>query len=742
MRSQLSRVVLRRILLNQPFVCRSCLSRTAKAAAATSYHHDGPLALGSQARSLFNLAGRKQRKIKDANFAPGFETMLELNKTSQMGVRPPDSARLAEAFNHLVRTKLKSHEPLQDLQAIQLGRTFVHLDEQPPPEGKPWLSLEDLRRTMRALAFRTDGPTEPHKQLARFLLKEIESRIRADPSLKPPDPAEDVAKLVCVLAQMGSATEAEDVARKKLWTPERIAQGLHTNTWLEILKGYASEGNKEGVLRMMAMGQQKDNGVETAWNLLIRFYADRNDLDQVKHYYEKRPYGNDLEKLEAATFEAILQCCLRNNALEWGNSVIRDIGQKELPKHVWDTIFVWAAATGSGIDDIDRLITAMVENGAKTVPSSAPKLHPDNDTINRLIEFAVSEKDSYLAERYMDLGRKWDVRPNAKTYILQMDYRLSVNDVKGALEAYRKLQGEEVVDNEDVPIVNRLIRAMCGYKRRDYDEIMSVVTDLNERKARFEPETVAALSLLHLGRDEIYDVIDLLQTHVFHYSREQRESVYNVLVEFCLNRNNGVASVWDAYTILHHIFNEIDRDIRTSIMREFYARNRPDMAFHVFNHMRKHTVEPSRANEGTYVVCLEGIADTQDSESLEAVHNLLKLDLQIEPSTRLNNALMLAHTACELTQRSLDIWESIVQSREGPTYSSIQLALQACETTPAGYETAQEIWAMLKKMQIDITPELFAAYVGAIAGNGLLHDAEDLIAMAEKETGRKPDAFL
>jgi len=176
-------------------------------------------------------------------------------------------------------------------------------------------------------------------------------------------------------------------------------------------------------------------------------------------------------------------------------------------------------------------------------------------------------------------------------------------------------------------------------------------------------------------------------------------------------------------------------------MHEFFARKRSDMATHVFGHMRQSPFPHRRPTTGTYTQCLEGIAKSADNNSLEIVHNMLKLDSEVEPDTRLHNALMMAYSACGQSDRSLGFWDDIVYSREGPTYDSICIALRACQLTPFGERHARDIWGRLQRFEIEVTKEIYEAYVAVLARQGLVTESTELLGKMEDEVGCKPDAI-
>lgn len=129
----------------------------------------------------------------------------------------------------------------------------------------------------------------------------------------------------------------------------------------------------------------------------------------------------------------------------------------------------------------------------------------------------------------------------------------------------------------------------------------------------------------------------------------------------------------------------------------------------------------------------------KDAESLEMVHNMFKMDSRVEPNTRLYNSLMLAYSSIGNGSRALDYWTDITNSTEGPTYRSLELVFRACQYEPYSSEQAKEIWSQIRKMEIEITQEVFNSYVGALAGRNKFEEARDVADNGEKELGLKPD---
>ncbi|KAI9724910.1 MAG: hypothetical protein M1812_000186 [Candelaria pacifica] len=729
MGSHLTRHIFHKILINEPILHRSCLSRTIK---HTTCQLNGTIVRRPPTRrTLFGFSSKPERKNKAVDIDPGLSMMLELNDSCKSRTRPPPANQLIKAFNLFFNVKNQSQSQVLGIQAHFAAQTFRHLQETNKSEAGFGLSLSDLQVALRALARVPSEGSATHHALARDVFAEIERRSSESPQGLPLS-LEDMSAYVTVLTMTGHTLETRDLVED---FSRKDCTKLANRLWIHVIKGFGKENNEHELARTIEIMKEFQVPLDCKLHQVITTHYARNDnVEATKNWYV-----HPLAEGQVPTYHTnhvVLQFCIRNQELEWGSTLFRSILERGPNKSTWDIIFIWAAINGKGVDEIDRMMEVMVRRN-----EGNSTIRPDIVTINGLVEFANSRKDPYTAERYIALGQKWRVTPNAQTYMLQMDYRISVGDVDGAGAAYSKLQVEETTKDEDVHLVNKLIQAMCTVRYVDYDAVMGIVEDLNERKARLEPETCSALCALHLGRDEWDDAIDLLTTHTFHYSLEQRAKVRDVFVNFCLDRGNSTARAWDAYMIFRQVFEETDVRTRTIMMREFFQRKRSDMACHVFGHMRQHFRQELRPKVETYVECFEGIAGAADLEGLEMVHNMLKLDFAIEPTTSLYNSLMLSYTACEMPDRSLEFWEDIANSREGPTYNSIQIALRACEETPFGDREARTIWHRMKDMDIEITREVFASYAGALAGQALFEEVKDLIQGMESHYSLVLDAL-
>ncbi|KAI9675142.1 MAG: hypothetical protein M1829_003502 [Trizodia sp. TS-e1964] len=723
MPSHLTRHVFRRILSNEAYVqCRhqsSLPPRFLSPNNSLRHHAVSPLHSPPR-RSIFGFS--RKRVTKEEDLDPGLRKMMELNMKIDMDARPPPATELANSFRTFFRAKQLSKEPLLMLQVNHAINTFAHLRETNTAEEGFGLSLADLLLARDMLvSLPGNDSTESHNRFARILFEEI--KLRREKGEQAPSTG-DMSQHIRIIASTGDALEARGLV-EEFWRENKGPEGQ--DLWLTLMACFSKEANTTELLNTLTLAFEA--GIP--WNvevhrIVVTHFARSNDVAATKEWYAK-PIDNETMP-SADTNEELLNFCIRNNEMEWGEEVFQRVIASAPSKRTWDVIFRWAAAVGKGVDEVDRMMDIMERRSA---PEAA--LHPDIDTFNQLVAFANEKNDPYMAERYVALGEKRGIKPNGRTYILQMDYRIKVADLGGAKVSFEKLQAEPVQEHEDLPVINKFLQALCASTSPEQHHLIDDLVDhLNQRGARLEPDTVAALSLVYLKRQDQHGALDLLNSTCYHYTPAARSAVRDVFLALCLDSSVTTARAWDAYRIFIHVFDETPVPIRTQVMAAFFARRRADLAVHVFSHMHSHPHAALRPTEDTYVACFQGLATRRDLAGLEMVHNLMKLDVALEPSTRLYNALMAVYTACDLPQRSLAFWEDITNSREGPSDASIQLALQACEVAPFGAADARKIWAGLRRLQFDVSREIVAAYVAALAGQMEGEEARQMVEGVEE----------
>ena len=732
MQSALTRTIIQRILRSEPIVHSDCIYRHGR----ELVHHGRRPHFFQPRRTLFGFRSLLPAAKKSGK-NPGLTLMVDAKKKMDLRLRMPPAKDLAKAWTEYFEDKSERNEQVQDAHAAFALTTFEYLQSVSKEEAEPLVSISEMEAALRVLAdkaLKGDGKVQKLEPSYITLAEKLYLSLCSS-DLDTENRQRTRQLFIRILTFSFNAHRARDV----LITESDPQVRFSPDDWYLVASGFDAEGDFQALKDTVRLLEQEcPSMLESLASNLAQTFARLDAMNEAKRFYSQAEKSKNQH--DPSLYKALIMAAVRNEEFEWGRSIIQNLmddskNQITERRELWDVVFLWAAGTGKSVDEVDRMMQVMVRRN--------PEFTPNIKTINQLIAYANSRNDPYLAERFLALGAKWSVDQDGTTYMYQMDYRLATGDIDGARTAYYHLKDEEIRNNEDLPRINRLIQCMCNSGHYEFDTIMEIVEDYNSKRKPFEADTVSALCILHLKRHEYYDVVDLLQTQVGNYDTSERTRIRDTFVDFCFDRRNSITSVWDAYMIFHQVFDaETNCEIRTRIMNEFLTRRRSDMAVHVFNHMREHRRVESQSTADTYIDILTGIGRLEDQESLEVVHNQLKLDMNVEPNTRLQNSLMIAYLGCDFPNNAYRFWQDIIHSNEGPNYNSLLIVMRVCEKMPFGETRAKEIWRQLGELDVEVTSELFAAYVGALAGNDLVNEAMEKVNSVEKEFGLRPNTLM
>ncbi|KAI0377278.1 complex I intermediate-associated protein [Hypomontagnella monticulosa] len=733
MRSQLARHVLRRLLASEASVALFPSLITPRPALRI-YPVRSRVTRTVQRRTFLKLFQKPPRTLKELDSEPGYETLLQFRAAESDNVRPPPRVELVKAWRELFVYKTRHGRVVNSIQAICAHRVLLYLSGQSTNNPDSNLSDEDLRIARESLLKPPRDDFTNHIEFSRAIYKELEGRRETQ--------AKDFYAFVAALSQYGKALEARDLVldyyQKMAGKESDVVRLRH---FMPVIRGLAKEDREAELLDFVS--QARKAGVEydpALHGIVTTFFAQRDNVGETKHWFNK-PINRDLPPASTTYYE-ILKFALRNNQEEWAmgiyQNLISRLESESLRYHKpgWDISFQWAVLLlGKGIDHVEHMIAVATER-TQDKPASQPNI----GTINGLIKIATDKNDPYLAERFIALAQKLGFEPNYKTYMLQLEYRIRANDLDGAFAAYQSLQDlEETTKDKELSVLNSLIRALCAAPHPNYERVLEVTSYLEQRRVTLEPETVVSICMAFLRNDETYEVIDTLSLHTVHYSLAERHMVRKAFVQYCLEKKNSTARVWDGYALLRQFFPEVETEDRVAIMDTFFDRKRADMAAHVFGHMRAHGNPRLRPTLETYVRFMEGIGRSPDEESMRTVHNMLKMDTAIQTNTLLYNALMIGYVACGLPYRALDFWTEITTSPEGPSYNTLEIVFRAYEVTPDGDSLANELWEKIKRMDIEVPEKVYLAYAVTTAAHGHLTDARTLLYDMDNVVGKGPD---
>jgi hypothetical protein len=657
--------------------------------------------------------------------------MADLMRALKDRSRTPPGDILAKAFQTFFTMRLETPMLISHFQARALIVTFKHLrSQQDEMEESDWqnvFSTENLEKVLDVLSESECAPQarEVVMNLARYAYQELNLDHGFGPG-KISRPA--LSLYINILAMNGNPEDARHTLLK-FWAQ---MSKVTPSPWLTVLKGFAMKNDLRQVRKIVdEWGNHGNKFDQASHEELVKFLIDHNQLKAAQTVYDS-PIADGSQPSMAAS-EALIKHYLSNSRLESAEGIFKSL-PAEPSEDTASITLLMAAAKGSNASALAQKVDSWTAKNPQIMETITI------DIVNNLIQYANAMQNPQLASDFMTLASQWGLDPDSQTHILQLESHIQAGDVEQTLKLIEESVDATSLTSHNLPVANKLIAMLCRSEEKDalFNQISSLLDPLFQDNVHLESATIAALTHMLLYRHDLEAVSELLRPRLGSYSDEEKIPIRDALVEFITDKNQSDTDAWNAYELLKIAFPETWVSIRTKIMTSFFNRNRSDLAVLVFGHMRQADEPGRRPRQDTYARCFQGLARTADSTNLELVHNMLKLDLEVDLNTRILNGLMMAYAACEMPEKSMEIFRQILQSEEGPCHKTITIFFKACEKHHNGAQEAIKMMSKVKKLEITANRPLYSAYMEALAAQCEFDLAVEAIKNMEAEIGMAP----
>ncbi|KAL5337855.1 hypothetical protein BJX70DRAFT_221557 [Aspergillus crustosus] len=734
MQSQLTRRVFRAILNNELLSSSQCRNRCLHTIRTHRSRGVTPGPTKVQLRGLFAFNVNPQPAPPPATLPSeiGLKPMKDLLNSLEDKSRGPGNDVLAKAFQAFFETRVEEPGTVSQLQARLLGTTWKHLQAHEellePEDWQRVFSDENLENVLYVLsgARCLTGARALLRDLAHQVFLALgEAHGHGQNQLKQ----STILAYVDIQALNGGPEGARRTV-EEFWSELRDAS---PSPWLTVMKGFALSDERRHQVKWIA---ERSNGYGIPFNPssqedVIQYLIGRDNLNAVKPIYECPLSGGEVPTL--STKIAVIKYSIRKANVAWAKPIFESMLSNPASETI-GTRLLWDAVQGASASELAKTAELL------TVDDPDAKASLTTSCLNDLIEYANSIKNPKLAAELLDLASTWGLTPNTQTSLLHLESYIQAGDVGEALKLLDSVKDLDTTAPENLPLMNKLIKMLCLSGQDDiiFDHISSLLDPLFEYSVRLDSDTLAALTHMLLYRHDWEGVSELLRPRLGSYDSEERSKVRNALTDFIHDRSQESDHAWEVYGLLQIAFPETGVNMRTSIMTSFYDRNRSDLAFLVFGHMRQAQHFSKRPKPDTYARCFQGIARTQDTEHLETVHNMLKLDTEVDLSTRLLNWIMLAYAECEKPEKGMQIFRDILQSDEGPSTRTVQLYFKVCAKHHNGTHEAMKLIEKMKSLDVAIDRHLYTEYVAALAAQCEFELAKEALNAMQEVTGYPP----
>lgn len=745
MRSQLTRSVFRALIANQPYSVRGCERPHRGKQHGLTYRCSRVQVAHFSAISFSNILGFGSKKsIKTNTAEPGFEEMANLAEARSKQYQLPERAQILEAFraffNHrcarprnITANQLAvATEALKYLQEGSGTRVAVETDE------KAGLTSTDYLKALQAIADiplreRVDSAAEPFATLLFEALLEYAGEATSGPKIDKTIYTPSLSMYVEILSRIGFSRRAKDI----LSTVHNDRMILADKLWKHVLNGLIMEAHEDEALETLKnlahMGKIQKASL---FDFVNEEMAARSLLEPVKKLYALAE--SESLPLNVMAYKAIITLCLRLGDVTFGDQVVDEYEKHGSSQDVRYLSAIWSARRGNAHQVLKKIQEQQVE-GFLTIEQ-------EKDIVNALIQYHADNKDPGSLDECLTFWETNKLGHSSNFLLYRVQFWLDTGNVVQAYRGYHMLQSEEIDPESDEKanrLLSRLLTAICLSKEAPYDQVVELLDASVKQKVVFEPHTVAAVCHRLLLQKELSETAEFLAPRIGSYSAIERSMIQQEFIRICTDKATDDIHAWDVYELFRHVFPEASVQARSGIMRSFFGRGRGDLACLVFGHMRQSEISERRPTADTYAECYAGIAKEGNKEGLNLVHNMLKLDIEVTPTVKVINGLMAAYAGCGMSWRSLEFFEDLLNSKDGPNQNSFAIAFRACETYFGdGASQAYLIMENLKKTDVDLTKEMYVAYIGAMGANNRPRYGCELISKMESAVGQKPDAFV
>ncbi|KAL9621861.1 MAG: hypothetical protein Q9160_003682 [Pyrenula sp. 1 TL-2023] len=745
MRSLLTRSVFRALIANYPYPVRGCEKSHRGKQYGNTNRCSRVQAAQFSAISFSNILGfGPKKKIKTNTAEPGFEEMTNLMEAKTKQYQLPEKAQILEAFrsffnSHCARPRnvtanqlAVATEALRFLQEGSESGLAVEIDE------KAGLTSTDYLKALQAIADipareRVDIAAEPFTTLLFQAILEYAGEASSTTKISKTIYTPSLRMYVEILARIGFSKRAKDILR----TVHNDHIILADELWQHVLKGLLTEGHEDEALETLKNLTHMGRAQKAAlFEFVNQGLAARSLLEPIKKLYALAESESLL--LNVMTHKAIVTLCLRLGDFTFGDRIVDEYKKQGSSQEVRYLSAIWSARQGDAQQVLSRIHEHNTEGEFTT--------EQEKDIVNALIQYYADIQDPSSLDKCLTFWETNNLGHSSTFLLCRVQFWLDTGNVVQAYRGYHMLQSEEIDPESDEKanwLLSRLLTATCLSKEAPYEQIVELLDASVKQKVIFEPQTVAAVCFRLLLQKELSETAEFLAPRISSYPTSERALVQEEFLRICTDETTDDIHAWDVYELFRHVFSESSVEIRSGIMRSFFARGRGDLACLVFGHMRQSEITERRPTADTYAECFAGIAKEGNKEGLNLVHNMLKLDIEVTPTVKVINGLMAAYAGCGMSWRSLEFFEDLLNSKDGPNQSSFAIAFRACETYFGdGASQAYLIMENLKKTDVDLTRDMYVAYIGAMAANNRPSHGCELISQMESAVGQKPDAFV
>ncbi|KAI7902123.1 uncharacterized protein BX663DRAFT_511816 [Cokeromyces recurvatus] len=369
-----------------------------------------------------------------------------------------------------------------------------------------------------------------------------------------------------------------------------------------------------------------------------------------------------------------------------------------------------------------------------------PHIKPDRVTFNILLGLFLKNGNPARAYMMFQDMKKMNLNPDLITYSILIDAKAKEGNLKEAILIFKDMCNASIEPNERIlnslvniassksassSDLNELISLIEQYQERlqldtqAYNSLMyglalngrseqvQYIYDSRFRNMTYYPDiiTFTNLILAYINDDLIEDAIGIYQTFRDYYKKTRDDSKRN-------GRKIDIELDTTFYlTLISALTNNEPREQERRFVTTYDPEDsspRLRIAMTMMNDMRQLGIKPTTYN---YTALLHACGRYRDQYVLEQIHNLIKVDLYLDPDIGLYNSLIDAYNRTGNGYMVLDIWQTLlVTPTLSPDSITVSIVLDSCGHNGL-WDYAPSIWKWLKRTDFKLNTNNYNSYI-------------------------------
>ncbi|CAG8492432.1 14787_t:CDS:1 [Cetraspora pellucida] len=356
-------------------------------------------------------------------------------------------------------------------------------------------------------------------------------------------------------------------------------------------------------------------------------------------------------------------------------------------------------------------------------------IEPNIATFNILMEMWIKEGDtnkiSGLYRQMLDKG----IQPNSVTFSIVIPAQIISGKTNQALELLRKMISIE----ESIEHKSRIFYKLFQNFKGDLALTKIFLQGIVDHKINIDHKIYNDLINAYAKKPDINGAFEIYNALINQGGMIDVITFTN-MIKAIIQADKAEEAIQFYYEVKQTGI-QLDTQAYTTMLDTFVKMRRTAEALRIFVEMRRSKIKP---NVITYTSLITGLGQAYNYDGVRNVHNLVRMDINVELDIGIYNSLMDAYNRCGHIHQVLLIWDLLIIGELPIDNSTVSIILDSCGYGRVVYRILN-IWKYLQDKKFPLNLNNYHSYIEALARNQLFDEAKNVLMNELKNNGFKPE---